>query len=585
MTLRLSFSKIIPILLCVTIFASVALVGRDIYEKVVTPGTFFFYLASVFFVIYLLGKDKYLSFHHSREKVIIKRYDVYAILVLISIQLPILAYYSGFPLHYVQDEFIPAFISYSLPHLSRIDWFAGYPLSKDMWVSQFPLLFFILQKPFFYLFGHTLEAIRISTWPYHIVVVIYLFLFAKLFFNRSLYAFITTLLYILFAPNIYISSLGVHFVSSVCFFLVAFYYFILSLRAYTPLRATLAGIFTACCYLTYASSYIALPIFIMIWIIGWIRTTNKESLYAVITMFFVLLIIITPFILHAYFHNNYFLQRVEQVSNVSVSSGVSPQFYRKIVENFSPTIIQKNITSLYTDGTVGINDYWFGHLAPFTYVSLTLFVTGLLLSVRYMLWKKKIEYSYTLIAILLSFIFSMILTNPPGALHRFVLAFPFIAFIMSLPIISFLESPYFKKNHYIKYVLCIVMLVGFVVSNIERVTMMMEKDKNITVLGDSVLLSAYITTIPSSTPIYIAAFPAYHLERELFFRIPPTHTIKTDYVDHLVLSEGRENILIAQGPDQEVVKKIEEKYPDHKKITTINNKPLKNHLLFVIPSE
>ena len=62
--------------------------------------------------------------------------------------------------------------------LLQIQWFVGYP-EKGTWVSQFPILFHALQKPFFMLLGPTVDAVRISTWPYLALTVVYLYLLAR----------------------------------------------------------------------------------------------------------------------------------------------------------------------------------------------------------------------------------------------------------------------------------------------------------------------------------------------------------------------------------------------------------------------
>ena len=85
-----------------------------------------------------------------------KHHDVLIPIILAISQLGILGYFSSLPTHYHQDEFITAYTSWTLPPINKLDWFAVYP---PVWVSQFPVLFHIFQKPFFFFLGPTVEAV------------------------------------------------------------------------------------------------------------------------------------------------------------------------------------------------------------------------------------------------------------------------------------------------------------------------------------------------------------------------------------------------------------------------------------------
>ncbi|HSH34896.1 hypothetical protein, partial [Schnuerera sp.] len=67
--------------------------------------------------------------------------DVVPILGTMALQLGVLIYMSTLPYHYVQDEFITGYTSYTLPALSEIQWFAGYPAPGE-WIAGFPILYY-----------------------------------------------------------------------------------------------------------------------------------------------------------------------------------------------------------------------------------------------------------------------------------------------------------------------------------------------------------------------------------------------------------------------------------------------------------
>src|SRR5262245_55042947 len=87
-----------------------------------------------------------------------------------ALYLALASWVAGHPDHFHYDEFITAAGSRALPPLDRLDLFAAYPdPSASYWVTRFPSLFFLLQKPLLLVGGVSIESVRWSVWPYHLL--------------------------------------------------------------------------------------------------------------------------------------------------------------------------------------------------------------------------------------------------------------------------------------------------------------------------------------------------------------------------------------------------------------------------------
>src|SRR5262249_29960919 len=106
------------------------------------------------------------------------RRDLLLIGVLAAAQVVSIVAFTRLPFHFHYDEFITAYASWELPRIDRIDWFRGYP-GADEWLAHFPIVWFALQKPFLMALGPSVDAIRVSTWPYYVAVVAYLYCLAR----------------------------------------------------------------------------------------------------------------------------------------------------------------------------------------------------------------------------------------------------------------------------------------------------------------------------------------------------------------------------------------------------------------------
>src|SRR3989344_4945451 len=243
--------------------------------------------------------------------------------------LSLLYFFSTYKFHYQEDEFITAFISFSLPPINQIDWFSVVP-GKGDWVAQFPVLYFAIQKLFIEFLKPSIESIRISTWPYQLLSLVYLYLIGKEYFSERKMQVLLPLIYIFLAPNLYLSSLGLHFISSTAFFIASYYYFLLIIKRSKIKYSILCGIFLFLCYMTYASSYIAFPLLLLFIILESIRNRTLKFIKLFVVSTTIFLILLSPLILHAIRVDNFFIQRIDQVTifnssdvQQQVSNGVS----------------------------------------------------------------------------------------------------------------------------------------------------------------------------------------------------------------------------------------------------------------------
>lgn len=498
--------------------------------------------------------------------------DLIIVSLLIILQLSLLKFFSSFPLHYVQDEFITAYISFHLPSLRELNWFSVFP-NKDEWLTQFPVLFFILQKPFLVFLGPSLESIRLSTWPYHALVIVYLYLLTKEYLSNRILIFSTLIIYIFLAPNLYLSSLGTHFVSSVLFFLASFYYFIMTVKKQKKNYAALCGFFIGLGYLTYTASYISLPILFLFAVIESVKSKSTKILKLFIPAIIVFLIMIAPFLIYALTKNNFFIQRINQV-NISQQQDSASQIGYLLVTN---------IQSLYTDGVGGVNNYWFGKKALFNNLTFFIILLGLFVSLKEFYSEKKYQNLYLIIIVLIVFLFGMVFTMPPGAFHRVFIAFPFLAILIASVLKYAAETlSSLIKNPMFSYFLTGLLLVVYIGTNFNDAQEMIRNEEFTTTdLHDSVYIASFINSnVKKEKTIYISAFPAYHLQRELFFKTGGDYKFVTNYFPS-VRPFIKGNILIIHNPTDINNRGPIQQLPNGIMLNTINGYTLKHHAVFI----
>lgn len=425
------------------------------------------------------------------------------------------------------DDLISSYFSANY-NFGAVNFFSMMPQDRGEWVSQFPTIYFAFQKLFFVLFGENILTVKLSVVPYIFIVSLMIFLIIKKIFNIKT-AIIAIIIYSFFAPSLYLETLGLHFISSTAMFLIFFYFLILSMNEKKIIYPLLTGVFCAFCYLFYTSSYIALPILIFIYFIQFTTQRRLTILKNFLLSILSFLIIISPFITYAYKYNNYFDQRINQVSLLNGEwSGAKDRI--KNGENPLTTIKENlllSFKSLYVGGIGGHGGYNFGNLAFLERFTLLLFIIGLLAVFKMIV--KKMELFFVVVVIVLSYITGVIFTIPPPAYHRFSLAFPFIVVVISAFFYYILSLNKMPKA--LKLVIVTIALLVYSINNQTYFLKSTETEKNNT----NIRLAQYINTNFPNRNIYIASFPYFAFEKILYFiRKDKSKNVLTDYHANLL---------------------------------------------------
>lgn len=531
----------------------------------------YFYLLYIFsFILALIKPHKYSAKFIKNKLQDLDKKEIIIIAIASIVYLGVLYFFSTFKFHYQEDEFIEASISFKLPQILTLNWFGAYPEDKS-WVAQFPILFFFIQKQFLNILGPSLNSIRISTWPYQIMSVILLYLIAKEYFKKKMYSYISVFIYIFLAPNLYLSSLGLHFISSTVFLLSSFYFYLLMMDKKKLKYSILCGISIGACYLTYASSYIIIPLLVLFTILQYVRERKIKNIVLFTTSLLVSFLILYPFLITIFYGNNFLLQRVNQVS-IFQSSNVG-------VINTLLNSLTYNITSLYTNGLGGNGEYYFGHEPLFNIFSFTIFIVGLLFLALKSI--RTLKFLYLIITIFAVFILGMVLTIPPGAFHRVYISLPLVSIVIAYGIKLIFDNKIYEKKR-IRIILITVTFIAFAISNLISTYSMIKKDESISILTDSVYIDSLIKKIqPKKSNIYISAYPAYHLGKELTFRTNNLYSIKTDYFPDVFTKLKKGDLLILQYPQNDQTKLLNNKFPNGKYLEKIDSYSLKLHAVFI----
>lgn len=494
--------------------------------------------------------------------------DIIFIIGSTVVHLIFLALLSSVSYHFHFDEFITAYTSLTLPSITNLNWFGTLP--KD-WVAQFPLLFFILQKPFF-LFGPSVWAVRISTWPYSIGIIFYIYWLTSSLWSKSL-ARIAVIFYIFFAPTLYISSMGLHFISSEFFYLAAITHLLLYLKLNDSSHLFPLSLYILFCYLTYTSSYVVLPVIILVGLIAIaVSDQRKMTIIHLIKTLAVSLILFLPFLVYNFSDTPFLTERIDQVN---IFTGTWTDTTEKLKSgttllNILTTQTNEALKSLVYPGIGGKGGYDYGHealLNPLNTVLLLFGFTYLFICVI----KKRFLLPITLfISIIVPFIFGFILTAHPPPFHRISLIYPFLVICMSFSIFSIYNYLLcFQKS--IATLTLYWLVILYVIFSIFQTTIMIQKDKDI-VNWDSVRIVYYIKRyfLPD-TPISIV--PSFHYKDELTFRLGNKYPIFIQNKSKAVYSYKGEGPLIIQRASEEELTVIRNKFPYARIITELENRP------------
>jgi len=437
------------------------------------------------------------------------------ILVLLPVVVRILNYQ---PYRIHGDDLLTASFSQGF-HPQTTNFFAGIP-DGSKWVAKFPAPYFFLQKIFLRIAGASILTVKLSILPYVFIVSAMTYLIAQTILSPFA-AVAATLLYAFMAISIYHETLGLHFVSSTAIYMIFFYALLRMLQKGKPFWFCMSGIFAALCYLSYTSSYIALPVLIIAIIgnaIRWNHKTRRLIWWTIVGF----VVTIAPFFTYASTTENYFVGRIDQVSLLTGSWSAA----RKQSQTVSGAIaaVKENfvlsIHALTRDGVGGHGGYLFGRRAFFHPVGAVLFAIGSLIALLTM-WHHG-GLALVILTILLSYLTGVVLTIPPPAYHRLTLTFPFIAIISALPF-HLLEN--FRRQKVVVIISCLLLAIyaGVNIHYVQTAT------RNEAVIEDAAIIRLINTTYPGRH-IHVAAFPAFALDKLYPFFTPTAATsIDTQY--------------------------------------------------------
>lgn len=482
--------------------------------------------------------------------------DILMLFFICMAQLAILWYFSSIPAHYHQDEFISAYTSWSLPSLTKIDWFAAYP---TVWVSQFPILFHILQKPFF-LANPSVEAIRISVWPYATLITVSLYFLARTLYSRRI-AIITTITYIIFAPNVYLSSMGLHFISATALYIALMTQLALFFQTKNVRHAKWAGLWCGLCYLTYTSSYVAYPVLVVIVILAFIMIRERYIIRGFLVATIISLLVLAPFITYAKVANNFFVQRIDQV-NIFWGSWHDGTNANSMPDRVTTHVVDA-IKALVEPNVGGLGGYNFGKqsfLDPFT---ATLLIVGLAVLVVGVI-KRNYKYLFLFIALFIPFLSGYVLTTHPPPFHRLSIIYPLLTILIALVIDRITAL---VKGRSALFIIIVVIAI----TNSHHVWAMIQGDKNIYPQNSRVIGEYINTTVPQGKTIHIAAYPSFYLGQELLFRTNNRYTLVTDESHTILKTYTGNNMLILLNPSDETISTLRKTYPDHIFVTHLGN--------------
>lgn len=337
-----------------------------------------------------------------------------------------------------------------------------------------------------------------------------LFLIVRAILNIKT-AVIAVILYAFLAVSLYHETTGLHFISSTAFFMTFFYFTILQWKDNNLFYSVMTGLFCGFCYLSYITSYIALPLMAIIYFMQFINLRKLVVIRNFVFALIAFLIVLSPYLTYAFKFNNYFVSRTSQVSLLSGSwSGAKD----KIASGESNTFkeIKESVTnscmSFYQDGIGGCGGYTFGNLAFFEKNSLYLFIAGALIGLFLILFNIKILFIY----LILIFCFAeMAFSTPPPAYHRFSLSFPFISIILSIPFYILLSLD--KTNKLIRYTVCVIFIFIYMYYNQQYFLKSIKGED----YHESVMISDYINNNLPGRHIYVAAYPGFGFDKVYYF--------------------------------------------------------------------
>jgi len=279
----------------------------DIIGRTVNNLTLTLWIVSLFLLFAAFPLQKGITTTIRRKSLSASEFKVYFfafLIIILALTVRIILMRNTYAFH--NDEYISAYFSYSLGDLSKLDWFGIYPIPHD-WIWQFPVLYFLLQKIFFNIFGLGTLTMRLSIVPYIIIIFSSLFLIARRLYSKET-AYLAIAILTFFAPDLYLSRWSLHFITSAAFFLLATYFFVLCAQGGRKVHFALLGFFLGLCYMTYNSSYAAAP---LLFFYALALITKKQIRIPILKNFLltigIFIYMISPFAIYAIKVDNFLL--------------------------------------------------------------------------------------------------------------------------------------------------------------------------------------------------------------------------------------------------------------------------------------
>jgi sugar lactone lactonase YvrE len=518
-----------------------------------------------------------------RMRVSLSRADALLLAVLVPFALDQLWRISADPGHYHIDEFITAYTSLSLPDAARLDWFAVYP---EGWIAKFPVVFHVPQKVFFLLFGASLETVRVSIWPYYLAIAAYAFALGSLLVSRRTGIAAGTVCLFL-APNLSLGSMGLHFLSSIAFYIAALYHFLAALHARSRRQAALAGVFTALSYLTYAGSYVAGPVLALVALgamagawrgrrgIALADGRSRRALLPVLAVSVALFTVtIAPFLVFAFRVDNFLLHRVRQVNAVSGDWVLATEQPRTPAERIRQQAwdTARSMVVPHIGGNIG---YTFGGQALLDPLTAAVAAAGILFCLWRALRRRDLGAFALLVALGVPFVINGVLTQHPPPFHRMSVMFPVIAVLAALPL-GLMADRLGSRWPALGTGALAVALAGLVWVNLRHVESM---HQGMPQHGAAIARWLDRRLQPGDT-VSVAASWSLHVAPELLFRTRGRYRLIADDPEPLLQRyEGGPMILF--GPMAQSLEQLTQRFPEHELLTEIDGVPLGEMAVFM----
>jgi hypothetical protein len=502
------------------------------------------------------------------------------IVVLAAAQVVLIDAFTRLPFHFHYDEFITAYASWELPRIDRIEWFRGYP-GADEWLAHFPIVWFALQKPFLMALGPSVDAIRVSTWPYYVAIVAYLYWLARTLFADRTMAVLATAAFVVLAPSVYLAGLGVYFGGSTLALLAALYHGHRLMREGRARDRVLCGVWIGLAYLYWAASYITLPLLALFVTIEVVARRSLRPARRFAPALLIAGLVLLPFGVYAATRENYFTTRAGQVSlfggewaGPDGTSLASPAF-----REFLGRHLSEAVRSVYQDEVGGVTHYTFGHRALFGPAALALGALGLLGCAHEVLRRGRSEFAYPVGVVLTGLIVGLVLSVPTGAYHRLAPIFPFVGLLVAVGLRSAACLGGWAGRRFGRAALgaplaALALFAVYGWDNAERALAMVRNEPP----QDSVYLAALVeANVPAGGRVIVVAPRDYHLARELFFRTAGSREFVTEPVDEAT-QRNEPDPAIAAGLDRETIDVLAGRFVEPWIVTEIGGWTLTHHV-------